>query len=421
VILTALTAKQRATWRAMADHRMVVCDGSVRSGKSIGADIAWIDFVRRGPRGNLLMAGRTRSALERNVIDPLSEMLGAGRCRYVQGSNKLFIGGRRIYVVGANDERAQEKIRGVTLVGAYVDEASTVPESFFMMLLNRLSVEGARLIATTNPDSPLHWLKQRYLDRADELDLARLEFRLEDNPYLPVGFVEATRREHTGLWYRRLILGEWVAAEGAVYDMLDLERHLVDTLPHIDPWWLAVDYGTTNPLHALLYGLGVDGRLYVAREWRWDSRERHRQLTDAEYSERLRTWLEGGADGAFLIDGRPARVPVRRLILDPSAASFYAQLRRDGWVRPRDAENDVIDGIRYTASLISADRLRIHASCEHLVRELCGYSWDEKASERGLDAPLKVADHGADALRYGCYSTRRHTRHWLALDVKEAA
>lgn len=249
---------------------MVICDGSVRSGKSIGADVAWLDFTRRAPDGNLLMAGKTERTLKRNVIDPLIEILGNKRCRLVAGSGELFVCGRRVYLVGANDERAEEKIRGLTLMGCYVDEASTIPESFWTMLLSRLSMEGARLIATTNPDSPAHWLKTKYLDRAEELGLARFQFRLPDNPYLPVSFVEAIQREYTGLWRKRLIDGEWCVAEGAVYEQWDPARHVTRELPAVAQLvGLGIDYGDTAPTRGILLGVSAESspRLVVVDEW----------------------------------------------------------------------------------------------------------------------------------------------------------
>lgn len=402
MILGDLTAKQRAAWWAMADYRITICDGAVRSGKSVGADHAWLDFVYHGPAGNLLMVGKTERTLKRNIIDPLVDMFGRNVCRLVQGSGEFFIGDRMIYLAGANDERAQEKIRGVTLVGAYVDEASTVPETFWTMLLSRLSVDGARLIATTNPDGPLHWLKRGFIDRAGELDVARFHFTLDDNPYLPPAYVDAIKAEYTGLWHKRFILGEWVAAEGAVYDMFDADQHVVDELPPIRVFDLAIDYGTTNPFHALLCGADRTGRLYVAREWRYDSASAHRQLTDEEYCARLRAWLEAGADG--LCDGV---VPFDRVLIDPSAASFRAQLRRDGWANVTPADNAVVDGIRDVASALSADRLFFHRSTKHVQREIVGYSWDSKAQQRGEDAPIKADDHGVDALRYYVRGARR--------------
>ena len=390
----ALSPKQRAAWWALEDCGLVILEGAVRSGKSVAADHAFVDLAAHGPQGNLLLAGRTQDTVIRNVIHPLMDVFGEHEVYFNRGSRELRIHGRRVYVVGANDERAQEKIRGLTLVGAYVDEASTIPESFWMMLRTRLSAEGSRMIATTNPDAPLHWLKRDWLDRADELGVGRFSFRLEDNPHLPDAYVESVKREFTGLWYRRFILGEWVAAEGAVFDMFDPVLHVSDELPAMQTWWLFVDYGTATVTHALLAGLGTDERLYVAREWRWDAKERRRQLTDAEYSVHLRDWLASGADGAFALNGKPAPVPVERAYVDPSAVSFSAQLRRDGWVKPREAENDVLDGIRYTATLLTSGRLCIHRSCTHLIRELTGYRWDAKAQERGEDSPVKADDHG---------------------------
>src|SRR5678815_3518148 len=150
----------------LATARVNVWEGSVRSGKTVSSLLAWLLFIRSGPPGNLIMIGKTERTLIRNVINPLIEWLGASRCRLVTGVGELWVCGRRIYICGANDERAQEKIRGLTLVGAYVDEASLLPESMWAMLMSRLSDPGARCYATTNPDNPSHWLKRDYLNRS---------------------------------------------------------------------------------------------------------------------------------------------------------------------------------------------------------------------------------------------------------------
>lgn len=418
-----LVGKQRESVRH-ATARVNVWEGSVRSGKTVASLLAWLRYVRQGPPGNLLMVGKTERTLKRNIIDPLVDMLGRRRCRYIQGDGVVWLLGRRVYVAGANDERANEKIRGLTLAGAYVDEASLVPESFWSMLLTRLSVEGAQLLATTNPDNPRHWLKQDWLDKAsihirrdgnlvkggDGLDLARFTFGLDDNPHLPPAYVEALRREFVGLWYRRFILGEWVAAEGAIFDMLDptVDGHLVDELPDMLAWWLAIDYGTTNPFHAILLGYGSDDRLYAAREWRWDSRAQRRQLTDAQYVEQVGQWVRDGCDGAM-----GEQEQVERVFVDPSAASFIRAAHLDGWAGLQPADNTVLDGIRDVASLLAARRLLIHESCGATVDEMSGYSWDPKAQERGEDAPLKQDDHAPDAVRYGVRGLRSVWRGWL--------
>lgn len=408
----------------LATARLNLWEGSVRSSKTISSLLAWLKYVRTGPPGNLLMAGKTERTLKRNIIDPLVEMLGKTRCRHVEGSGEVWLLGRRVYTAGANDERSQEKIRGLTLAGAYCDEVSTVPESFWSMLLSRLSIDGARLFGTSNPDSPAHWLMRDFLARAavwldhhgnllrseadDRLDLARFSFRLADNPHLSAAYIESLSREFVGLWRKRFIEGLWVAAEGAIYDMWDEDLHVVDIIPPIQRWLCAaVDYGTTNPFHSLLIGLGVDGALYVTSEWRYDSRAAHRQLTDAEYSERFRAWLDAAPipasrrpDGSWLRGVRPEHV-----LVDPSAASFRTQLARDG-MNAVTAANEVIDGIRVVSSLLAAGKLRISRDCPALAGEIPGYAWDDKAAKAGEDKPVKISDHGCDALRYGVFSTR---------------
>lgn len=407
--MTSITTKQRASWQALQTHRMVICDGSVRSGKSVGADVAFIDFARNGPPGNMLLAGKTQRTVKRNVIDPMVEMMGKRRCRYVEGSGELFIGSRRIYIAGANDERSQERIRGLTLVAAYVDEASTVPESFWSMLTTRLSLEGARMLATTNPDGPAHWLKTKWLDRAADLELARFQFQLEDNPYLPAAFIEAVKREHTGLWYRRMVLGEWCIADGSVYEVWDEERHVVDELPPVaEIVALGVDYGDTAPTRGVLLGISaeVPARLVVVDEWAPPA-----GLTQAALSADLRRWLAG-------------RSP-RWIAVDPAAAGFRNQLQVDGVANTMKAFNAVVGGIRVVASLLATGRLVVSSSCRELLAEFPSYVWDAKATARGDDAPVKQNDHSMDALRYAVASTQqlwgRYVPMTVPVDLEEAA
>ncbi|MGH2820775.1 MAG: phage terminase large subunit, partial [Actinomycetota bacterium] len=302
-----LVGKQTESVR-LATARGNLWEGAVRSSKTVCSILRWLQFIRTGPAGPLMMIGKTERTLKRNIIDPIVAMVGKTRCRYRAGAGEVEIFGRLIYTTGAHDEGATEKIKGITLAGAYLDEVTTYPQSFFAMLTTRLSVEGAAWFGTTNPAGSNHWLMRDYLSRAslhltrdgdglrseadDRLNLHRFSFKLEDNPTLDPEYVAQVKAENVGLFYRRNVLGEWVLAEGAVYSMWYEARHVVDDLPPIARWLAcALDYGTTNPFHAGVLAVGTDGRLYVTRDWRWDSRRQHRQLSDVEYSQRLREWL----------------------------------------------------------------------------------------------------------------------------------
>jgi PBSX family phage terminase large subunit len=406
-----------------ATARINIWQGAVRSGKTIASLLAWLLYVANAPRGgHLLMIGKTKDTIARNLWGPLMDpdLFGplARLCHYTRGASTGTILGRTIEVIGANDVKAEDRLRGLTSAGALVDEVTLLPEVVWTMLLSRLSVPGARLYATTNPDGPAHWLRKTYLLRSNVLDLRTWAFTLDDNPALDPQYVAALKNEYTGLWYRRFINGEWCLAEGAIYDMWDADRHVVTELPYVERWHgVGIDYGTVNPFSALLLGMGEDGRLYLADEWRWDSKLKRRQLTDAEYSQQIRQWVSQIPRPADLSGGRG--VSPEWWVVDPSAASFRTQLWRDGHSNVQDGDNAVLDGIRLVSSLLATDRLRVHERCTGWIEEVPGYSWDEdKATEKGEDAPIKVADHSLDA---GRYVTKTTEWAWRPRIAREAA
>ncbi|MFF0512437.1 PBSX family phage terminase large subunit [Streptomyces sp. NPDC004250] len=430
-MFTPLAGKAlRATQLAAA--RGNLWEGAVRSGKTIGSIMVWLRYIRTGPPGALLMVGKTERTLKRNIIDVIVQMIGKKRCDYRAGAGEVVIFGRTIYVAGANDERAADKIKGLTLAGAYLDEVTTYPENFFQMLETRLSVEGAQWFGTTNPEGPNHWLKKQILDRArlhlrrdgtlvetadpDALDVHRFSFVLDDNPSLPAAYVDGLKRSHQGLFFKRYILGEWCLAEGVIYDSFDEARHVVDLVPEISRWMcVGLDYGTVNPFAALLIGLGADNRMYVASEYRHDSRVAKRQLTDAQYSVGVRRWLS-----TYEHRGQKGVQP-SWVFVDPSAASFMTQLWSDGMPGVAKADNEVKDGIRSVSTAFGEDILSVHRSCTGLLEELPAYVWDAKASAKGIDQPLKVDDHSVDGLRYGLHSSVNEWRHLLPTTPLEVA
>ncbi|GAA3237218.1 PBSX family phage terminase large subunit [Streptomyces lavendulae] len=406
-----LTSIGRATARINLWH------GSVRSGKTIASLLAFVIAVATaGPSGLIVIAGRSLQTIERNCLEPLQDVVLFGplarHIQHTRGATTATILGRTVHLIGAADARAEGRLRGLTAQLAYVDEATLMPEGFWTQLLARLSTPGARLYATTNPDSPRHWLKTGYIDRAAELNLRAWHYRLADNPSLSPEYVAALSAEYVGLWRRRMIDGAWCVAEGAVYDMWDEAEHVVDTLPELGRTWLGIDHGTTNPFAAILLGEGVDGRLYVCAEWRHDSKATHRQMTDAQYSAAVLRWLAQWRHPAAPADA-PAGVSPEWTFIDPAAPGFIQQMWQDGAPGLARADNRVVDGIRSVSSLLAAGRLLVHRSCTGLLEELPGYSWDPTATARGEDKPIKLADHSADALRYVVHSTAHEWRHLL--------
>lgn len=375
-----------------SNARINIFEGPVRAGKSFIALIRWLEFCRSGPPGALIICGRTDKTIKRNIIAPLQDLVGSA-VQYRQGKGELRLYNRLMYVVGANDDRAEAKIRGSEFAGALIDEGSLIPESFFKMLLSRLSVPSAQLFCSTNPDSPYHWLKSDFIDRKDELDLKVFSFSIHDNPSLSEKYIKDLSAEYRGLWYKRYIEGKWVMAEGAVYDFFEEKTHVID-YPRSSPTYyvVGVDYGTTNPCAFVLIGhnAGSYPNTWLEKEYYYDSRETLRQKTDYEYAQ---DYLE-------FIDG----VNVKQLYIDPSAASFKQELMRNGVTNAVDANNDVVPGIRFMGMLLANGTYKICSQCTNSIKEFSNYLWDAKASEKGIDMPIKKSDHSLDAQRYALFT-----------------
>lgn len=424
VILTqatkgGLSGKQLSAIAA-SHKRVTLWDGAVRSGKTF----AWIFLIlskiqNHSGVGGIVIVGKNRDSIYRNVFEPIEQndefALFRGDVKYRQGAASAVIFGRRVHVIGANDAGSESRIRGMTLALAFADELTVLHVQFFKQLLARLSVAGAQLFGTTNPDTPGHWLMTDYLSKIpgsrhfkattpepDQLpDWLYRHFTMEDNPSLSEDYKASLRREYTGVWFRRFILGEWVAADGAIYDFFDTNVHTItpDKIPTIERTIsLGIDYGTTHPTAGMLLGLGKDDtgqyRLYVTHEWAPNHSEGGNiGLTDGALSADLKRWLADKPEPEYIY-------------VDPAAKSFRLQLYDDKFQGLQNAKNDVLDGIRTVATELAKGNLLVSTDCERLIEEIPGYRWDDKATERGEEKPIKVDDDYCDSLRYAVFSTR---------------
>lgn len=380
--LLPLTPKQR-DFIIGSQSRVNLLHGSVRSGKSIVADIRFLEaLVRSKSARPPLIVGRTQTALERNVLDDLRRLVGTENFDYKRSLKLAYIYGRPVLIEGANDESAFTKIAGSTLPFAYVDEGTLIPESFWNMLISRLSEPGAQLFGTMNPGGPGHYLKKKWIDREAELDLRSWHFNLEDNIHLDPAYVAELKRQYTGLFYDRYIRGLWVQAEGAIYKNFRRDLHCVDRLPEGKPAQMVVgvDWGATHPtayLRALRYG----------STWYIDKEYRKSDLTNGELARDLQTFLGELYPSAILVD--------------PSAKSFRLELLRAGVQMVMQADNDVLNGLSRVSNAFETGGLKlVEPNCPMTLEEIEGYRWDDAATERGLDKPVKEKDDLMDALRY---------------------
>ena len=379
------------------DANGLIADGAIRSGKTLNMADSFVMWAMSNFDGmNFAMCGKTILSFRRNVLSVMKDTLpGMGyKIKDRRADNMLTITSGKVtndfYLFGGKDEASQDLIQGLTLAGVFFDEVALMPESFVNQATARCSVDGSKWFFNCNPGAPTHWFKKNWLDRADDKRLLYLHFTMDDNPSLSDEIKERYRSQYTGIFYKRYIDGLWVAADGLIYDGFSEERHVTTELPEMaNVHYVSVDYGTQNATDFLHWQLGKDNKWYIVKEYCYSGRDEKVQKTDAEYVEDMLEFTQGYSP--------------RAVIVDPSAASFIAALREKG-LPVIKAKNDVLDGIRYTATCFSQERFKIHSSCENLITELHGYVWDDKAAEMGVEKPMKVQDHGCDAMRYFIYT-----------------
>lgn len=389
-------------------HWLNVAEGGKRGGKNVVNTLAFCTRLERHQSRIHLIAGVSTATAKINVLD--CDGFGMknffeGRCREGEYKKRdcLYIQtpvGEKIVLISGGGKSGDEKlIKGNTYGMAYVTEANECTADFIQEVFDRTLTSPERAVFhDLNPKGDGHWYYKTVLDfhakkqkKNSDYGFNYGHFTIADNLSVSDDNLRKTLStyDRKSIWYARDILGLRRSPEGLIYDMFSAEKNVYSTVEApVDMVWrstrtIAIDYGTTNPC-VFLDIYDDQETVRIDREYRWDSREEHRQKTDKEYADDLETFM--GTGGCAVL-------------VDPSAASFIAELKSRG-IFVISAKNDVLDGIRKTSTLMSRGQIQIHQQCEGLRNELGAYRWDDKSSQRGEEKPVKEQDHGPDALRY---------------------
>ncbi|NLX93545.1 MAG: PBSX family phage terminase large subunit [Clostridiales bacterium] len=396
MVFKTFSAKQMAVlcwWckgSAHGGHDAIICDGAVRSGKTICMSlsfIAWAFYTFEDT--SFAVCGKTIASLRRNVVVPLLPALRAigFECAEKRSQHLLEISrnGRknRFYLFGGKDEGSAALIQGMTLGGVLLDEVALMPRSFVEQALARCSLDGSKLWFNCNPENPLHWFHEEWIKKAQQKNCLYLHFTMDDNPSLTERIIQRYKSLYSGAFYERFVEGKWVAAQGLVYPMFKEAAHVREP-PDGAPTkhYISCDYGTVNPSSFGLWGL-FGTRWYRVAEYYHDSRSTGEQRTDEEHYAALEE-----------LAGETA---IEAVVVDPSAASFMACIRRHGKFKAVPAKNEVLDGIRRVSDALKERKIIICPNCTDSVREFGLYRWDDNTAK---DSPRKEHDHAMDDIRY---------------------
>lgn len=366
----------------------LICDGAVRSGKTLCMSLSFVSWAfYKFNDTSFAMCGKTITSLRRNVVTPLVPILkalGFTVCEKVSLNYLEIQKGEiknRFYLFGGRDESSASLIQGMTLGGVLLDEVALMPRSFVEQALARCSLENSKFWFNCNPEHPFHWFYNEWIKKIDEKNMLYIHFTMDDNPSLSDDVKCRYKNLYSGAFYQRFIEGKWVAADGLVYPMFNAEKH-IRRGDNFDEYYMSCDYGTVNPFSLGLWGHNCEGWFRI-NEFYHSSRDKGVQLTDEEYYSQL-CQLAGD-------------LPIKAIIVDPSAASFIETIRRHGKYRVIKAENDVLTGINRVCMALKGNEIYFFPNCIDSIREFSIYRWDNDIKR---DAPKKENDHAMDDIRY---------------------
>ena len=387
----------------------VIADGAIRSGKTIAMIIGFLTWSQEMFSGqSFILAGKTMGALKKNVIRPMIQIIEAWGWPYAyirSGTDaRLEIGSNTYYLYGANTEAAQDALQGLTAAGAYADEAALFPRSFLDQMIGRCSVTGAKIWMNCNPGNPHNYVKAEFLDQAKKKRVYHLHFTMDDNLTLSPQIKERYKRAWApgSMFYKRYILGLWVAADGLIYQQFadHAESYLVD------PDWLkehkivyaviGVDFGGTKSAHSFtLTGFTKGFReVVVLDEYYCKKRINPEQLQHA-FLDFVRR-----AQSKYRVYEAYCDSAEQTLIAGIEAACIRERVS----VEIKNAvKGPINDRIAFYNSLIAQNRWKILRHCTHIIQAFEQAVYDDRKPNR--DVRLDDGTVNVDSLDSTEYST----------------
>lgn len=363
------------------DRDGIIADGAIRSGKTVSMSLSFVLWAMHSFNTcNFAMCGKTIGSFRRNVLFWLKLMLKSrGFGIEDKRTDNLMIVNRNgkenyFYIFGGKDERSQDLIQGITLAGLFCDEVALMPESFVNQAVARCSVDGSKFWFNCNPDNPKHWFKADWIDKADEKNLLYLHFSMDDNLSLSEKIKERYRNRFTGIFFKRYILGLWVAAEGVIYNLFadNSEDFILDETPEdIVFCSMGMDFGGNGSAHAIiLTGLSKNLEKVV--------------ILDEYYHKGVISPTELENAVCDFVRKVQHKFNVHDIYCD-SAEQVLIQGIRQAVAREKLSVNvhnarksEILGRIRFTNIIMSQHRFYVMRHCKHVIEAFESAVWDSK-------------------------------------------
>lgn len=394
-------------------HSEVLLCGPAGSGKSLAALARLHHYCSTYPNVRCLLVRKTRKSLSESALVTFESIAGDyrkffSREKRAQRSSYDYPNGSTIVIGGMDDP---VKIMSTDFDLIYVQESIELLEDDWEALTTRLrngKLQFQQLFGDTNPSYPTHWLRKRCFKGKTKL----YNSVHEDNPayfnidgsLTPSGAVYISKLDAlSGARKDRLRYGQWVSAEGRIYDNWNASIHVIDPFPIPASWkrYIAVDFGFRDPLVALWAAADEDGRLYIYREFYQTEvlvENLGRFIRSTSNSEPPPQWVVCDHDlGARMtlekyMERRSIPADKKRTINQGiEIVRSRLNVKGDGFARLYYFRNALV----YRDEKLG-DELKKPTS---LIEEVESYVWKDLSSK---EEPQGGDDHSLDCLRYLC-------------------
>ena len=379
--------------------------GSVRSGKTWISLLKWAIWVGQQPSDKqFLMVGKTITTLKRNCLVLLEELIG-DNITYSISQKKAVIFGRTVWLEGANDERSESKIRGMTLMGVYIDELTQIPQDFYLMALSRLSEKGAVFLATTNPDHPKHYVKTEIIDN-DLLDKQVIKFLIDDNIFLDETYKENLKKEYSGVFYQRFILGEFVRAEGIIFpEFANNPDRWIIKREDVPKTFRSVEVGFDIGGNGSAYAMTCTGQGYDGIQYRLKAEKRQAEDMAMDDIEKFVVEFCGEVEREYGV--RVGIINCDHIAVIVNTINDNTRYRAEFCYKP-----PLEDRVFLYSKLFSMDKIKfVEGMCDDLIDEMQNLVFDDR-SDRPI--PLDDGSMQIDTYDSACYS---ESSYWHYIEV----
>ena len=349
------------------DTRLLLFQGSARSGKTYNILIWLVIHLLQTPDKTLSIVRKTLPALKGSVLRDLKEILETleiyNPTDWKKQEGYYTLPNGSVIEFFSTDE--EQKLRGRKRDILFINEANELTRDEYVQLAIRTT---EKIIMDYNPSDLYSFI----YDLIEEEDVFFHKSTYLENPFLTdeiIKEIESLKDKDDNLW-RVFGLGERGIATNSVFS----KYSVVDEIPDGGEVFRSLDFGFNDPT-AFIEVRKIDDSIYL-KELIFA-----RGLTSTDISYKIKGLGIDLTDDIWCDSARP---------------EIIEDLKRERINAKSVKKNTILHGIQ----LIKSHKVYIHKDSVNLLDEFQNYKWKTNKDGQILDVPEDKNNHGIDSVRY---------------------